>query len=283
MVNVTFWGVRGSTPCPCDANKRYGGNTACVSVDAPGQDPILFDMGTGMRFYGETLPIEPVFHGLALVTHLHWDHVQGLPFFTPIHRTGAKLAVCGRSEEMGLQEAFESFMRPPYFPIRPGDLFGDVEFRDVADEAFDWGRAHITVRDVPHTGATNGYRVELDGLVIAYISDHQQPVGDHHIAPGVLELCRDADLVIHDAQFEPHEFAVKSDWGHCTVEYAVEVAAAAGAKRLALFHHDPSHGDDVIDRLLVEARGFAAGTSVTEVIAAAEGTTVSLSLQAASA
>ena len=99
----------------------------------------------------------------------------------------------------------------------------------------------------------------------------------------MLPLCEGADLVIHDAQYEPHEFAMKSDWGHCTVEYAVRVAAEAGAKRLALFHHDPSHGDDVIDRLLVDARGFAEGTSVTEVIAAAEGTTVSLNLAAASA
>ena len=103
------------------------------------------------------------------------------------------------------------------------------------------------------------------------------------IEPSVLALCEGADLVIHDAQYEPHEFAVKSDWGHCTVEYAVRVAAESGAKRLALFHHDPSHGDEVIDRLLTEARAFAVGTSVVEVIAAAEGTTVSLSHAAVSA
>lgn len=284
MVNVTFWGVRGSTPCPCAANRRYGGNTACVSLEAPGHDPIVFDLGTGLRFFGESLVgDDQPFRGLALVTHLHWDHVQGLPFFTPIHREGAHLTVCGRCDEGPLQAAFEGFMRPPYFPVRPEDLFGDIDFRDVADETFEWGRARITAADVPHTGATNGYRVELDGIVVAYISDHQQPVGDHRIAPSVLELCAGADLVIHDAQFEPHEFSAKSDWGHCTVEYAVEVAAQAGASRLALFHHDPSHGDDVIDRLLEEARGFAEGTSVTEVIAAAERTTISLSMATASA
>ena len=113
---------------------------------------------------------------------------------------------------------------------------------------------------MPHTGATNGYRVELDGFTVAYISDHQQPVRHRlPIEPSVLALCEGADLVIHDAQYEPHEFAVKSDWGHCTVEYAVRVAAEAGAKRLALFHHDPSHGDDVIDRLLLEAQGLRGG------------------------
>ncbi|CAN5678598.1 MBL fold metallo-hydrolase [soil metagenome] len=277
MVNITFWGVRGSTPCPCDANQRYGGNTACVSVEAPGHDPIVFDLGTGLRFFGDTLTGADPFRGLALVTHLHWDHVQGLPFFVPIHRPGATLEVCGRSEEGTLAQAFGDFMRPPFFPVRPGELIGDIEFVDVADTDFDWGRARISVRDVPHTGATNGYRVEIDGVVIAYVSDHQQPLEGQAIAASVLELCRDADLVIHDAQYEPHEFALKPDWGHCTVEYAVQVAAEAGAKRLALFHHDPSHGDETVDRLQNEARAFAQGTSVVEVFAAAEGFTVALS------
>ena len=284
MVNVTFWGVRGSTPCPSEANRRYGGNTACVSIETPGHDPIVLDLGTGLRFFGESMVgADEPFRGIALVTHLHWDHVQGLPFFTPIHREGASLTVCGRCDEGPLQAAFRDFMRPPYFPVRPEDLFGDIDFRDVADETFEWGRARITVADVPHTGATNGYRVELDGIVVAYISDHQQPVGDHHVAESVLALCDGADLVIHDAQFEPHEFSAKADWGHCTVEYAVQVAAEAGAKRLALFHHDPSHDDEVVDRLLADAQGFARGTSLEEVIAAAERTTISLSLATASA
>ncbi|MGI8756141.1 MAG: MBL fold metallo-hydrolase [Acidimicrobiales bacterium] len=275
MVNVTFWGVRGSTPCPCEANKRYGGNTACVSVEAPGQAPIVFDLGTGLRFFGESLGGDRPFRGLALVTHLHWDHIQGLPFFVPINRPGANLTICGRHDEGTLKDAFEDFMRPPYFPVRPEDLCGEIGFRDVAGTDFDWGRARISVRDVPHTGATNGYRVELDGMVIAYVSDHQQS-DDGTISSSVLELCAGADLLIHDAQYEAHEFVEKADWGHCTVEYAVAVAAQAGAKRLALFHHDPSHGDEIVDRMLVEARAFAAGTSVVEVIAAAEQTTVAL-------
>jgi phosphoribosyl 1,2-cyclic phosphodiesterase len=281
MVNITFWGVRGSTPCPCDANRRYGGNTACVSVEAPGLDPIVFDLGTGLRFWGDTLSGGEPFHGLALVTHLHWDHVQGLPFFVPIHQEGATLEVCGRSEGGTLAQAFGEFMRPPFFPIRPRELIGDIAFVDVVNTDFDWGRARISARDVPHTGATNGYRVEVDGVSIAYVSDHQQPVDGEPIAPGVLELCRDADLVIHDAQYEPHEFAIKSDWGHCTIEYAVRVAAEAGARRLALFHHDPSHGDAIVDRLQREARSLAEGTSITEVFAAAEGLTVALSPAAA--
>jgi phosphoribosyl 1,2-cyclic phosphodiesterase len=275
MVNVTFWGVRGSTPCPCEANRRYGGNTACVSIEAPGTDPIVLDLGTGLRFFGDSVHEEP-FRGLALVTHLHWDHVQGLPFFGPINRMGASLTVCGRHDEGSLADAFAEFMRPPYFPVTPEDLFGEITFHDMANSELQWGRARVVAGDVPHTGATNGYRIEIDGITIAYISDHQQPIEGGPVAQSVLDLCEGADLVIHDAQFEPHEFAAKSTWGHCTVEYAVRVAAESGARRLALFHHDPSHDDGIVDRLLVEARDFAAGTSVVEVVAAAERTTISL-------
>lgn len=275
MVKVTFWGVRGSTPCPCEANQRYGGNTACVSLDAPGLDPIVFDLGTGLRFYGESVEAEAPWQGLALVTHLHWDHVQGLPFFVPLHRPGSSIQICGQHDEGSLRGAFEAFMRPPFFPITPNDLTATVEYRDAVNTDFTWGRAAISVRDVPHTGATNGYRVEIDGIVVAYVSDHQESM-DGKISPAVLDLCRDADLVIHDAQYEAHEFAVKSTWGHCTVAYAVRVAAEAGAKRLALFHHDPTHGDEVVDRICNDARALAEGTSVIEVMAAAEGLTVML-------
>ena len=277
MVNVTFWGVRGSTPCPCEDNLRYGGNTACVSIAAPDHDPIVLDLGTGLRFWGETLASDGSFRGLALVTHLHWDHVQGLPFFTPINRVGATLDVYAPPQDgHSVATMFDDFMRPPYFPVRASDLFGEIRFHDIADAELEWGRALVTARDVPHVGATNGYRVELDGVVVVYVSDHQQPRDGDPVSESVIELCRGADLLIHDAQYEPHELALKPDWGHCTVDYAVRVAAEAGVRRLALFHHDPSHGDAHVDRLLAQARVRAAELGVHEVIAAAEGTTVVL-------
>ncbi len=283
MVKVTFWGVRGSTPCPCDANVRYGGNTACVSIEAAGMDPIICDLGTGLRYYGQQVmrsERRDDFRALALVTHLHWDHIQGLPFFDPVHLPTSSIEIRGRAEEMSLDAAFSQFMRPPFFPIQAADLIGDVSFVDFVEDTCTWGRATITAGDVPHSGATNGYRIEVDGVVIAYVSDHQQPGDITTVDPSVLALCRDADLVIHDAQYEPHEFEQKADWGHCTVEYAVRVAAQAGARRLALFHHDPSHGDETVDRILADARGFAAGTDVEEVIAASEGLTVDLAPRA---
>jgi len=277
VVNLTFWGVRGSTPCPCDENRRYGGNTACVSIEAPGLDPIILDLGTGLRFFGEAIAGDDPLRALALVTHLHWDHTQGLPFFTPINRVGARLDVHAPKQSSGsVSDLFDEFMRPPYFPVRVSDLRGDITFHDTSNTELQWGRAQVTVRDVPHVGETNGYRIEVDGMVIAYISDHQQPVDSDDVADAVLELCRDADLLIHDAQYEPAEFALKSDWGHCTIGYAVRVAAEAGAKRLVLFHHDPSHTDEDVDRLLGTARALGAEHGVDEVIAAAEGLTIGL-------
>ncbi len=253
-----------------------------MSLEAPGEDPIVLDLGTGLRFWGETLPLDGSLRATALVTHLHWDHVQGLPFFKPINCPGARLDVYAPrpSADASVSEAFEEFMRPPYFPVRASDLCGEISFIDANDVDLKIGSALVSVRDVPHVGATNGYRIEVDGTVVTYISDHQQPVdGTERIAESVLELCDGADLVIHDAQYTAADFAAKSNWGHCTVEYAVHVAAAAGAKRLVLFHHDPDRGDDAVDRGAAsdaqELGGEPAGSE--EVIAAAEGLTVSLS------
>lgn len=282
-MNVTFYGVRGSTPCSCESNRRYGGNTACVAVDLPGMDPIVLDLGTGLRFWGADLPVDEPFHGHALVTHLHWDHVQGLPFFSPVLRPESSLDIYGpASDDAALAVAFDEFMSPPYFPVRVADLPGDLRFHAVTDGEFAIGDAKITARSVPHIGATTGYRIERDGVAVVYISDHQQPVdGSLAIPDGVLELCEGADLLIHDAQFTASEFVLKSDWGHCTVDFALAIAAQAGVRRLALFHHDPGHDDVLIDSLLLEAREKAARTSIGEVIAASEG--VSLSLRAARA
>lgn len=277
MVNVTFYGVRGSTPCPCEPNRCYGGNTACVVLDAPGCDPIVFDLGTGLRFYGETLGRDEPFTGTALVTHLHWDHVQGLPFFQPILRGGNTFTVYGPGQaDESIGEAFAGFVKPPYFPVRLADLLGDIDFRDTPSEPFQVGAATVTVAPVPHVGVTNGYRVDVDGVSIVYISDHQQPVSGLDVDPAVVELCRGADLLIHDAQYTPAELAMKPDWGHCTADFAVEVAARAGVRRLVLFHHDPSHDDAALDEIALQARSRAEGR-VEEVIVAAEGLTVVLS------
>jgi phosphoribosyl 1,2-cyclic phosphodiesterase len=276
VLNVKFFGVRGSTPCPADRNQRYGGNTSCVALESPGVDPIVLDLGTGLRYWGETLPLDGSFSGSALVTHLHWDHVQGLPFFVPVLRDGARLQVFGAAPDgRRLEDCFRTFMSPPFFPISIDDLPGEISFTDVFNEDFVVGDAKVMVRRVPHVGLTCGYRIEMGGATVAYISDHQMPADGQSIAPEVLELASGADLLIHDAQYTPAEFAKKATWGHCTVDYAVHVAASAGVKRLALFHHDPEHDDVTIDGLLAGAIDLT-GDRIGEVFAASEGLTVVL-------
>jgi phosphoribosyl 1,2-cyclic phosphodiesterase len=282
VLNVTFYGVRGSTPCSDERLARYGGNTACVVIDEPGQDPIVLDLGTGLRFYGLDgcgcpASVAP-FRGTALVTHLHWDHVQGIPFFAPLLCDGAELDLYAPAQEgEPLADVVRGFLSPPYFPVEVDALPGEIRFHDTEPGSFRVGDALVTAAWVPHVGPTLGYRVELAGRSVAYVSDHQQPgVGSTEVDASVLELCRDVDVLIHDAQFDDDEFAQRSDWGHCTVEYAVEVAAQAGCRTLVLFHHDPSHHDGRVDELLGDARRIAAARGVPEVVAAHEGLTLAL-------
>ena len=247
-------------------------------VETPGGDPIVLDLGTGLRFWGETFERDAPFRAAALVTHLHWDHVQGLPFFTPLHRADAHLDIYGPSQPgLALEAAFDAFMRPPYFPVGIADLAGGVAFHDVVDADFAVGDAKVRARQVPHVGLTNGYRIEWEGASVAYISDHQQPLdGGYAVADSVLELCEGVDLLIHDSQFTREEFTEKAHWGHCTIDYAVHVAAEAGARRLVLFHHDPGHHDGALDELTTYARGLDDAARLDEVICAQEGLTVSL-------
>jgi phosphoribosyl 1,2-cyclic phosphodiesterase len=279
LLNVSFYGTRGSTPCPSEENRRYGGNTSCVALESPGHDPVVLDLGTGLRFFGQTQPQDGTFRGSALVTHLHWDHVQGLPFFTPILRPGARLDIYGPPQtDSTLSDAFHRFICPPFFPVTVEQLYGQMTFYDAGDTDLVLDGAKVRVRPVPHVGANNGYRVEMGGASVAYLSDHQMPQdGTHSVSEDVLELCDGVDVLIHDAQYTPEEFVEKSHWGHCTVDYAVFVAREAGAKRLALFHHDPARSDDQLDVLLEGAREAAAETAISEVVAAYEGLTVSLS------
>jgi len=224
-----------------------------------------------------TQPRDGTFSGIALVSHLHWDHVQGLPFFQPVLAPGARLDVFGPAQAQGLTQAMRTFLSPPYFPIAVDDLPGTIEFNDVVPGSFTIDGAEIVVADVPHVGPTVGYRVTRDGVSVAYVSDHQQPgCMQMDVTDAVLELCDGVDLLIHDAQYTDDEFVTRDNWGHCTVGYAVNVAARCGVKRLALFHHDPLHDDEKLDDLWKTASRAGAEAGVPEVFAAYEGMSLSL-------
>jgi phosphoribosyl 1,2-cyclic phosphodiesterase len=277
-MQISFFGVRGSTPSPAEANRRYGGNTATIVVERAGADPIVFDLGTGLRVWGQQLPADRPFRATALVTHIHLDNIQGLPFFGPTLRPGSELDVYAPIQQEGsLEEVFDDFMRPPYFPVQYSELPGDIRFHGVEDHDFEIGSAKVKVRPVPHCGPTVGYRLDCDGASVAYISDHQAPPGLDTVAEPVLELADGVDLLIHDAQYTVDEFRQKSFWGHCTMDYALLVARQAGARRLCLFHHDPAHSDDDLDRLHADLRSkIVAGETPDEVIGAREGLQIQL-------
>ncbi len=238
---------------------------------------MICDLGTGVRYFGASVEAadrtEP-FQATALVTHLHWDHIQGLPFFSPILRPGASLDIIGPVQEgPSLEAAVTAAVAPPMFPVPLPELPGRITFQEVAKGCFSVGSAIVTVFPVPHVGPTNGYRIEAGGASMAYISDFQQPLdGSLGLSDVVIDACRGVDVLIHDAQYDPEEFKMKASWGHCTVEYAVEVARAAGVKRLALYHHDPGHNDEWVDRAREMADDLAGDDF--SVIAAAEGLTL---------
>lgn len=282
-MRATYFGVRGSCPCSSDQHRRYGGNTSCVLVEVDGEPPLIIDLGTGLRALGNHLqaPLEVIdtpLQATVLLTHLHYDHILGLPFFSPLRHPDSVLDMYGPSQEATtLHDQLDALVRPPYFPIRLGDFGGKLRFHDLdGSDDFTIGGIKVKARSIPHRGHTLGFRLEAEGRVLAYVSDHQAPADLRTVDRNVLELCDGADLVLHDAQYTEEEFRTASDWGHSTANFAVRVARASGASRLSLFHHDPAHTDREIDQMLLAAQQMASEPPMVEVTAAAEGTSIDL-------
>lgn len=270
-LGVTFFGVRGSTPYASSNNNTFGGNTCCVIIEVGDEDPIILDMGSGLFAYSLAHGERPL-TATVLLTHLHWDHVAGLPFFSPVLCPGGKLDIYGPPDEgLTLEQAIYRLVSPPFFPVTIDDFAGEINIHDLWADDLVVGSAKVRARPVPHTSATSGYRIDAGATSIVYIPDHQQPIDDaSKVADSVLELCDGADLLIHDGQYPPHLFEKRAHWGHSTPAYAIEVARQAGVSSLALFSHDPMHNDDQLAE--IEATACAAGADAgIKVFSAREG------------
>ena len=278
---VRFWGTRGSIAAPGEGTVRYGGNTSCTEVRTPDGTVIVLDCGTGARELGLhlTQTLKPPIHLHLFIGHTHWDHIQGFPFFVPAFIPAVELNVYAPlGFQQSLEEAMAGQMEYSYFPVKLRDLRSRIHFTELEEGFFRVGDVVVETQYLNHTAPTIAYRITSDGTSLAYVADHepfwrpddrsvQHPGDQRHVA-----FLKNADLVIHDAQYTDEEYRQRVGWGHSPIDYAVDVAMEAGARRVALFHHDPLHDDAVMARLEAAARARArAAGSRTEVFAAREG------------
>ncbi len=250
-LQIEFHGVRGSLASPSASTAGVGGNTSCVEVRA-GQQRIVFDAGTGLRNLGDRLMSTGRSHTTILLSHLHWDHIQGLPFFSPLYVPGNRIDVMsGPNGHMDLRSALKKQMSPPFFPVSIDDVAPQICVRDLGPtERFNLGDLRVTTARLNHPDPVYGYRLDFAGRSVVYATDTE-----HYscIDPNLLKLAEGADVLIYDAQYTPEEYCgdegpSKVGWGHSTFEAAAQLANVAGVGQLVLFHHDPKRSDqDVVD------------------------------------
>jgi CheY-like chemotaxis protein len=296
-MRIRFWGTRGSLPRPGKDTLRYGGNTSCVEVRTARGTLIVLDCGTGAHSLGQELLQggKPPRQGHLLITHTHWDHIQGFPFFAPLFVPETEWDIYGPGG-LGshLEEALAGQMQYTYFPVTLEQLGTTVRYHDLVEGAFEIEEVYVLARYLNHPALTLGYRLEVGGVSLVYATDHE-PHASHHDEAGEgratppvhqedqhhIEFLAGADLVIHDATYTLAEYPQRVGWGHSPVEYAVDVCMAAKARRLALHHHAISRDDDSLDRIVESCRErVRVRGGRLEVFAAAEGQVLELAERA---
>ncbi len=288
-LQITFWGVRGSIACPTPRHMRYGGNTSCVQVEVGGRH-IVLDAGTGIRELGAHFLERNVREALILLSHTHWDHINGFPFFTPAYVPGHSFVVqAGHLQNLqgGIRAALAGQMAQPMFPVPLETMQSNIEFRDfdgmspghswelqppedAPAELIDQGPTVIRSTPLHHPNGAVGYRIEHGGRAFCYITDTEHRPGEG-LDQGILDIIAGADLVAYDSTYTDDEFPAKIGWGHSTWQEGVRLCRAAGVRQLAIFHHDPEHDDDAMDAIAAEANREWDGA-----IVAREGLTITL-------
>jgi len=250
-MKITFWGVRGSIPTPGPDTVEFGGNTSCIEVRC-GKHIVIFDGGTGLRMLGQRLLKELPIEAYLFFSHVHWDHIQGFPFFAPAFIPGNVIHLFGGSNvSLTLEETLAGQMDYPSFPVHLSEMAGSMKFRDLREgEVVDiGGEVRVTNARGNHPNGVYAYRVDYQGKSVVYATDTE-----HYsiVDPKLKRLCSGADVLIYDAMYTPEEYAgqagggPKTGWGHSTYVDAVALARAAGVKRLVLHHHDPAQNDEAI-------------------------------------
>ena len=278
VAKLSFWGVRGATPTVDPATWRYGGNTPCLELIAPDGTQIILDCGTGLRMLGNRLGAangDPVPETHIFVTHYHWDHIQGIPFFAPLYQEKNEFHFYSfRSKFLGrdsLKQVFETQMALPYFPVDMSAMNAKRRFQEVAGgDSFSIGENKVTTRALNHPQGCLGFRIETPAGTVAYATDNEP--GNRELDEGLRELAQGADIFINDAQYTPEQLAgPKRGWGHSSWKEGVKVAREVNAKTLVLFHHDPDSTDRMVDAILRHGR-----EEFDSVFAASEGMVITL-------
>ena len=286
---VKFWGVRGSVPTPGPSTVYYGGNTSCIEVRADGE-LIILDAGTGIRLLGLALAKEfgerPIAATL-LITHTHWDHIQGFPFFQPAYDAKNRLRILGyEGAKIGLGTTLAGQMESPYFPIALQEMPSNIVIEELKGMHFSIGRVRVEAWIMNHPGIAVGYRLFTSAGSVAYLPDnepfsHEQVEAPAHVTDTnnqrLLEFIRNADVLVADAQYERAEYSAHVGWGHGCADDVVRLAMSANVKQLFLFHHDPAHDDQRISAMVGRARAIVrdeGGSLLVE--AAREGCEVAL-------
>jgi phosphoribosyl 1,2-cyclic phosphodiesterase len=276
-VRVTVWGTRGSVAAAGPETVRYGGNTSCIEVRNDAGDLLVLDAGTGIRRLGAAACTD-VTRVDILLTHLHMDHIQGLGFFDCLYRPEIDVHIWGpASMTLDLRERLARYLSPPLFPVRLRDLPSTPSVHDVPNNEIAIPGFDVDAALVCHPGPTVGYRIKADGRTLAYLPDHEPMLLANGFDAGPrstsgYDLAAGVDLLIHDAQYTDDEYADRVGWGHSTLDHALAFADTVEARRLMVFHHDPTHDDATLDQIFAgSARTPRLGI---EVVPATEGSTL---------